>query len=666
MNYINELSNQFLQEAISSPILFNDLANMEKYISESYQMRSIIELLQNADDANSTKFKIFLDGTTLYVGNDGRDFDYNDLVSICRSGASTKKDRDIYIGYRGIGFKSVVNFSENIHVISKDVTFSFSKKLTVNLLYKHGINGDVPLIRVPHEFEKNNEFDSIISQFKSDGYTVIFIFEDINIDVITQEIQNYTPNTLLFLKNVNTVNITTSEYEHTYTATRKIETDYSLIDIASNSIYTSWVVLHFNESNVHEAIAFLKDDLTSSDKTESFLVYSFLPTKVETGFKFIINGSFSTDPSRTQVILDSQTTKSLNKVIQLIIENVKRTIEKPTVHSVTLLNLIANLTIDPLAKFKTSFNFKDTFITTLLKELNKLKINLNGNLINVKDIYLQPEWLNIKDYEKVCKLLNYLFIDNKIYKQAPHLKALLGSLEINNIDVVSLINRNFPFDSLSSKGNLEIIKQYIKQTRFNLTTEKINDFKKSNLFNLLEDTAFRDSLNTIIDENDVLWFLTKLGFNTEKNIKKTKSIDFNLTTQNKTRIFSSKFSKWRSVEINVQSYFENLDDVTSVIDVSKSNLGYDLEVYRADKVEFVEVKSVNQLGDSFSLTNNEYGVANEKKDAYLLAIVKQTDTYLELCIIQNPLETIQLNRRVTRWEWICDEYQGDLKEFNLE
>lgn len=666
MNYINELSNQFLQEAISSPILFNDLANMEKYISESYQMRSIIELLQNADDANSTKFKIFLDGTKLYVGNDGRDFDYNDLVSICRSGASTKKDRDIYIGYRGIGFKSVVNFSENIHVISKDVTFSFSKKLTVNLLNKHGINGDVPLIRVPHEFEKNNESDSIISQFKSDGYTVIFIFEDINIDVITQEIQNYTPNTLLFLKNVNTVNITTSEYEHTYTATRKIETDYSLIDIASNSIYTSWVVLHFNESNVHEAIAFLKDDLKSSDKTESFLVYSFLPTKVETGFKFIINGSFSTDPSRTQVILDSQTTKSLNKVIQLIIENVKRTIEKPTVHSVTLLNLIANLTIDPLAKFKTSFNFKDTFITTLLKELNKLKINLNGNLINVKDIYLQPEWLNIKDYEKVCKLLNYLFIDNKIYKQAPHLKALLGSLEINNIDVVSLINRNFPFDSLSSKGNLEIIKQYIKQTRFNLTTEKINDFKKSNLFNLLEDTAFRDSLNTIIDENDVLWFLTKLGFNTKKNIKETKSIDFNLTTQNKTRIFSSKFSKWRSVEINVQSYFENLDDVTSVIDVSKSNLGYDLEVYRADKVEFVEVKSVNQLGDSFSLTNNEYGVANEKKDAYLLAIVKQTDTYLELCIIQNPLETIQLNRRVTRWEWICDEYQGDLKEFNLE
>lgn len=666
MNYINELSNQFLQEAISSPILFNDLANMEKYISESYQMRSIIELLQNADDANSTKFKIFLDGTTLYVGNDGRDFDYNDLVSICRSGASTKKDRDIYIGYRGIGFKSVVNFSENIHVISKDVTFSFSKKLTVNLLNKHGINGDVPLIRVPHEFEKNNEFDSIISQFKSDGYTVIFIFEDIDIDVITQEIQNYTPNTLLFLRNVNTVKITTSEYEHIYTATRKIETDYSLIDIASNSSYTSWVVLHFNESNVHEAIAFLKDDLTSSDITESFLVYSFLPTKVETGFKFIINGSFSTDPSRTQVILDSQTTKSLNKVIQLIIENVKRTIEKPTVHSVTLLNLIANLTIDPLAKFKTSFNFKDTFITTLLKELNKLKINLNGNLINVKDIYMQPDWLNIEDYEKLCKLLNYLFIDNKIYKQAPHLKALLGSLEVNNIDVVSLINRNFPFDSLSSKGNLEIINQYIKQTRFNLTTEKINDFKKSNLFNLLEDTAFRDSLNTVIDENDVLWFLTKLGFNTKKYIKETKSIDFNLTTQKNTRFFSSKFSKWRSVEINVQTYFENLEDVTSVIDVSKSNLGYDLEVYRSDKVDFVEVKSVNHLGDSFSLTNNEYGVANEKKDSYLLAIVKQTDTNIELCIIQNPIETVQLNRRVTRWEWICDEYHGDLKEFNLE
>ncbi len=56
MNLISQLHNQFLHEAKQSPILLSDLANLEKYISESYSERSLIELIQNADDANATNF----------------------------------------------------------------------------------------------------------------------------------------------------------------------------------------------------------------------------------------------------------------------------------------------------------------------------------------------------------------------------------------------------------------------------------------------------------------------------------------------------------------------------------------------------------------------------------------------------------------------------------
>lgn len=35
-----------------------DMAAMEKYMAESYGERIFIELLQNADDANSTKIKV--------------------------------------------------------------------------------------------------------------------------------------------------------------------------------------------------------------------------------------------------------------------------------------------------------------------------------------------------------------------------------------------------------------------------------------------------------------------------------------------------------------------------------------------------------------------------------------------------------------------------------
>ena len=56
--YFEEVRQNLLIEAKASPNLLSDLAGLENYISESYHNRSFIELLQNADDAKATKFKI--------------------------------------------------------------------------------------------------------------------------------------------------------------------------------------------------------------------------------------------------------------------------------------------------------------------------------------------------------------------------------------------------------------------------------------------------------------------------------------------------------------------------------------------------------------------------------------------------------------------------------
>ena len=58
MNIVSRLHDTFLTEAQASPMLISDLASMEKYISESYSGRSLIELLQNSDDAGSDSFLI--------------------------------------------------------------------------------------------------------------------------------------------------------------------------------------------------------------------------------------------------------------------------------------------------------------------------------------------------------------------------------------------------------------------------------------------------------------------------------------------------------------------------------------------------------------------------------------------------------------------------------
>ena len=67
--YFEEVRHSLLNEAISSPNLLSDLAGLENYIAESYHNRSFIELLQNADDAKATKFKIVKKDNLLFVAN---------------------------------------------------------------------------------------------------------------------------------------------------------------------------------------------------------------------------------------------------------------------------------------------------------------------------------------------------------------------------------------------------------------------------------------------------------------------------------------------------------------------------------------------------------------------------------------------------------------------
>ena len=145
------LRESLISEAKSSPMLLSDLAGLEAYVSESYNSRSFIELLQNADDAKAKKFYVKRSGDYLFVANNGRPFNIKDLESLCRS-ASSNKVRGATIGYRGIGFKSVVSFAKEVHLISGDYAITFSKELSKQIVPQAN---KVPLIRIPHELDKS-------------------------------------------------------------------------------------------------------------------------------------------------------------------------------------------------------------------------------------------------------------------------------------------------------------------------------------------------------------------------------------------------------------------------------------------------------------------------------------------------------------------------------
>lgn len=90
--------------------------------------RFIFELLQNANDVKAKKasFKLFNDRLEFHHYN-GKPFDENDVISICdihHFTQSSSKIGDVEAtGEKGIGFKSVFNYTEQPKIYSNGVAF---------------------------------------------------------------------------------------------------------------------------------------------------------------------------------------------------------------------------------------------------------------------------------------------------------------------------------------------------------------------------------------------------------------------------------------------------------------------------------------------------------------------------------------------------------------
>lgn len=203
---LESLRSEFIREAQNAPKLFRDLAKVEQYIAESYKTRALIELIQNADDAESTIFGIhdFQDG--FVVGNNGRAFTIKDVEALCRSGSSYKQRGGNTIGYRGIGFKSVINLSRKIYVFSGDFAFYFDKHKTQEILQA---NLDVPLVRIPHPFEEDNQLfkNKVLDIKNKNRYQTVFVFKDLNERMSAEEFENFDRSSLLFLNNLRNVRL---------------------------------------------------------------------------------------------------------------------------------------------------------------------------------------------------------------------------------------------------------------------------------------------------------------------------------------------------------------------------------------------------------------------------------------------------------------------------
>ncbi len=673
MEIVEKLHNSFLEEAKRSPILLSDLANMEKYISESYTGRSLIELLQNADDAGASKFEIVEISSKVYgVANNGREFCENDLVSLCRSGTSTKKRKTNTIGYRGIGFKSVVNYAKAVHLYSGHIATTFSRQLTKNLLPEANT---VPLIRIPHKF-CGNAYDNSINDLLRDRYSTVFVFETEG-DCLLDEISMFDTSCMLFLRNIREIHFNLSSKKITYMVKyTNLSSLCDEIEFLGTQNNDRWIVCSDElKSDVKLAFKYDGNRVIPASPQES-VIHSFMPTNDKLNVPIKINGDFSTDPSRTKVIYDTETENAIEGCVDLT-NNILKNILADNYDRYGFINILAQASLDPLRAIKGN-TISDFYIEKLIK---KAKEQLQKYAEDVKEIYYQPQGITNVDFEQICRINNIYGIGNDIDANIRGILQFVKMIGIRILPIEMMLDA-MKDCILSKESRIEVMYELVDRSRFGLDKALLTKFNNANVITFNTDVKkvincdkndiIEDSFNAAVIEKvgSVVYveqFYKVLGL---KNIRQqgyNKEISPSIISRNVGSIGTkSVVKKWRTVEQNLGEILRSLDGVVNVIDVAAQNVGYDIETIMTDGTHrYYEVKSVDNMGNAFTMTNNEFSSAVQYKDKYYLAIVQQDESRIEVCFICDPISTLNMTKRVTKWEWYCSSYTGEFLECNI-
>ncbi|TYQ14664.1 UNVERIFIED_CONTAM: uncharacterized protein DUF3883 [Acetivibrio alkalicellulosi] len=674
---INSISNEFISEAISSPRLMEDMSAMEKYMAESYGSRIFIELLQNADDAFSKRIKMVSCGNHLLFANDGRVFNDTDIIAISRSGASSKQ-RGITIGYRGVGFKSTAYLTNDIIIFSDNTYFTFSKEICSRIL---NVSCDkVPTIRIPfllQECEIDSEIKTTISYLEKEGYTTIFIFKNAKFNSIIDEINEISNGYFIFLRNIELVEFDIKKCSRHFRVSRKKISQHEIVDICSNE-NESWIVAKGVISEP-TSIAFKLENnskIVSCNENEA-VFHCYLPTLDKTGYPFKINSDFSTDPSRKHLSADETTNRAIEKSASILFNIINEIVNN---EQDSIFDNIFDILLNRASFSKFAIAFNENF-KQIISNKEWLKLN-NGSKVKAKIYKLFPDWIEETEKKLLRSLSNYVeekSINNKVYERFPQIDNFLKvyTEEKYSIpDFVEVLKDDKFVKNANPVTTGKILANSIKTERakFMITGKKISMkdcyvpnkdgvVKLSDLKNGTEagiSKEIRDMVNQIASSNDIEWFCKEcnqdVSFwqdNSSKQIERTVISINSINIEKKPLV-----SKWRSAEQQCVEVEESFG--YNAIDVSKQNLGYDVSSKKPDgSLRYIEVKSIAKIGDSFTMTNNEYTAAHQYGKNYYLCLIVLSSTKINLVYIQDPINTLQLEKRVRQWEWLCESYYGD-------
>lgn len=308
--------------------------NRELELTKEYNGRQILELLQNADDATSNEVLIDWNKNNLKltISNKGEPFEADGIKSLMLANLSTKT-KISYIGNKGLGFRSILNWAKQINISSNACTISFSEEIAKNVFNnqldltddrKKILRNDrnlsaetipFPVLAIPEIKETDKLSDwatSIEITYRKEFETDI----ENQLAEIREEI-------LLFLNNIQKVTIQKgAELLELKSSKEKIE-NYEQVKIQNKKwkVFSKENVLPIehqdkskNEQQSYNLKVAFQDDLSDNYNK----LFNFFPTQLSISLPCIIHGTFELNSSRNHLNDSKKNKYILKELVQLM------------------------------------------------------------------------------------------------------------------------------------------------------------------------------------------------------------------------------------------------------------------------------------------------------------------------------------------------------------
>lgn len=455
-----------------------------------YNGRQLLELLQNCDDEGSKEVLIKLDITkqTISISNNGTPFSKEGYESLFTSDYSSKVTKK-YIGNKGLGFRSIINWSNAIEIHSNAISLTYTEKNRKDVFdelfnqeeQKHFIKTrnfkkdiiPMPFLSMP-----------IIGEAIENGYvtTIIIHYKESEFENIQNQIDKITPETFLFLRNIEEIVFEGFEDKANINCTREAINQ-------TNTDFTPKEKITFKDNTwfIFEEEKELPIDLSESDKNErefyqikiaieeklkqtSPYLYSFFPTNIKLNQPYVLHATFDLDATRNQVNNSRKNKFILDKIVDFTIDVAKYyTNDTVSYKPLEILNHKHKAdTLDNLGYYD--------LVEKAIRTVNVFPCVDNTYKKLEEVIYISDDFANMLNKIKANNIISVhlLPLSNNQLSDFGIEKEIDKSLDVFD-NVAEIVNRISDL-SLSSYERALFISQIVKECQFlkNNQDEKLN------------------------------------------------------------------------------------------------------------------------------------------------------------------------------------------------